>query len=330
MTIGAAAADSLSRRQRILGSIGIVCLAFAATRATDLLFYEPGLTDWAGPQGSFDIVRGRGVAPEQYRYLSHLLVALIAHAGGFKLAVNALAFLSLVAFFFIVLFVAWPERPAREKAAICAFVALLYPLSMLFGARFDTGLFLAFMMLGLCLWDRPLSYLLVIVAFSVARADYALMLALFVLTDILERRKKGLAIYVAAGLVPLAVQILFWNIFAGSAYYTKIATLSENLHGEFLKTPGFWYTLGAAALISCVALNKEHRAPAGQRAKMFAMARLAMLGFYLLAILVVGRLREWRLLLPVLPLLLVFLWGPARQMIGATWRGRAAIQAHNA
>ena len=316
MTAGAAPGGSWSLRQRILGSVGIVFLAFAATRATDLLFYDPGLADWAGPQGSVDIVRGRGVAPEQYRYLSHLLVALIGHAGGFKLAVNALAFLSLATFFFIVLFVAWPERPACEKAAICAFVALLYPLSMLFGARFDTGLFLAWMMLGLCFWDRPLPYLLVIVVFSVARADYALVLALFVLADILEHRKKAIAVYFAAVLVPLAVQILFWIIFAGSAYYTKIVTLPENLRGEFLKAPGFWYTLGAAALLSCVA-PREHGAPAGQRARVFAMAKLATLGFYLLAILVVGRLREWRLLLPALPLLLVFLLGPARQMIGA-------------
>ncbi len=317
MTVGAAPAGKWSVRHGILGGIAIVFLAFAATRATDLIFYDPGLVDWAGPKGSFDIVRGRGVAPEQYRYLSHLLVTLLAQAGGFKLAVNALTFVFLAAFFFMMLFVAWPERPAYEKAAICAFVALLYPLSMLFGPRFDTALFLALMMLGLCLWDRPLPYFLLIAVFSVARADYALVLALFVLADVLEHRKKGIAVYIAAVLVPLGTQILFWIIFAGSTYYTKILMLHENLSGEVLKTPGFWYTLGVAALLAWLAPNKGRGSPGRQRATTFAAAKLGTLGLYLLAILVVGRLREWRLLLPALPLLLVFLLGPARQAIAA-------------
>jgi len=152
----------------------------------------------------------------------------------------------------------------------------------------------------------------------VARADYALVLALFILADILEHRKKATAVYFAAVLVPLAVQILFWIIFAGSAYYAKIVTLPENLRGEFLKSPGFWYTLGTAALLVYVAPSKAQGDPAGQRTRMFAVAKLGTLGLYLLAILVVGRLREWRLLLPALPLLLVFLLGPARQMIETT------------
>jgi hypothetical protein len=50
---------------------------------------------------------------------------------------------------------------------------------------------------------------------------------------------------------------------------------------------------------------------------MFTAAKLGTLGLYLLMIVMVGRLREWRLLLPALPLLLVFLLGPARQAIEA-------------
>jgi hypothetical protein len=315
MTVGAAPAGKWSVRHGILGGIAVVFLAFAATRATDLMFYDPGLVDWAGPKGSFDIVRGHGIAPEQYRYLSHLLVTLLAQVAGFKLAVNALTFVFLAAFFFIMLFVAWPERPPYEKAAICAFVALLYPISMFFGPRFDTALFLTLMMLGLCLWDRPLPYLLLIAVFSVARADYALVLALFVLADVLENRKRPIAVYLAAVLVPLGVQILFWIIFASSSYYTKILMLHENLSGEFLKTPGFWYSLGVAALFAWLTPNQERGGSARRRATMFTAAKLGTLGLYLLAILVVGRLREWRLLLPALPLLLVLLWGPARQAI---------------
>lgn len=306
---------ALQYRSRVLGGIGITLLAFAATRATDLMFYDSGLIAWAGPKGSFDIVRGLGVAPEQYRYLSHFLVTLLAHAGSFRLAVNALAFLSLAAFFFIVLFVAWPERPAYEKAAICALIAFLYPLSMFFGPRFDTSLFLALMMLGLCLWDRPLPYFLLIVVLSVARADYALVLALFVLADIVERRKPAVATYLAALLVPLGVQILFWILFADNAYYTKVLTLRENLAGEVLKPPGLWYTLGVATLLlSLTPIQRSDGSPE-RRAMMSKAAKLATLCLYLLAIVLVGRLREWRLLLPALPLLLVLLWGPARQTI---------------
>src|SRR5471032_3279221 len=98
-----------SRTRNIFAGAGAVFLALAATRATDLMFYDPGLINWAGPQGSFDIVRGRGIAPEQYRYLSHLLVVLLAHMGGFRVAVNVLTFASLAAFFSIVLFAAWPR-----------------------------------------------------------------------------------------------------------------------------------------------------------------------------------------------------------------------------
>lgn len=297
---------------RIIGGVGVVCLAFAATRATHLIF-ESTLINWPGPMGSgsFDIVHGRGVAPEQYHYLPHLLAVLLAKVVGFKIAVNALAFLSLSAFFFVVLYVAWPGRSAYEKVAVCAFVAFFYPISMFFGARFDTSLFLFLMMIGLWLADRPFPYLLLIAAFSAARADYALILALFVLADAFECRRKDIAIYVAAVLVPLGVQILFWIIFASSAYYTKVLTFEENFSGEVLKSPGLWYAIGLAALLFYLAPAKRRDEATEKRTRVARTAKLATLCLYVLCIVAVGRLRELRLLLPALPLVLVLVWGPA-------------------
>lgn len=297
---------------RIIGGAGLVCLAFAATRTTHLIF-DSALINWPGPMGSgsFDIVHGRGVAPEQYHYLPHLLAAFLAQMVGFRIAVNALAVLSLSAFFLVVMYVAWPGRSASEKAALCAFVAFFYPISMFFGPRFDTSLFLALMMIGLWLSDRPSSYLLLIVLFSIARADYALILALFVLVDAFERRRKDIAIYVAAVLVPLGVQILFWIIFASSAYYTKVLTIKENLSGEVLKSPGLWYAVGLAALFFYLAPVKRRDTPIDKRTKLARTAKLATLCLYVLCIIAVGRLQEWRLLLPALPLVLALVWGPA-------------------
>lgn len=290
-------------RGRILIMLALVCLALAASRAADLAFPDLLLSN------SVDVVLGRGAAPDQYRYLPHLLMVGLAQVLPFKAAIEVFVFGFLLAFLWMAMFVAWQGRPSIERAACCVFVAMLYPLSMFAGPRFDTALQLAFMLGGLCLWNRPPLYLLLIAVFSLARADYALILALFVLVQAYEAKRLPSAIYGFACCIPLAVQAVMWATFHDATYYTTVFQIAGNMTGDVLRMPGFLYTLGVSALVAA------YVRPA-LRLDRYAIAKLAVLALYILMILLVARAREWRLWLPLLPLVYGLFCGPA--MIGRT------------
>jgi hypothetical protein len=297
----------------IFGICAILFLAIAATRAGDVLFAVPGAGE-ATSQSSIDVVLGRGTAPDQYRYLPHLIVAGLSQVMSYKHAISCFTFFFLSIFLLLTNFAAWPQRQSWERAALCIVFALLYPLSMPFGPRFDTALYLALMILGLCFWERSLFYLLLIVIFATARADYALFLAVFILLDALEHGRK-LGVYIVAIAVPIVVQLVFqfW-LFSGSKYYTSAFTLSHNLSVEIFQAPGFWYTIGILGFIAChrVCVSPQRPGVQSARATNIYIAKWLTLACYILLCLFVARMREWRLMLPMLLLLPSLAFGPAR------------------
>lgn len=287
----------MAERSRLPVAVGLACLAFGAARAVDLAAYGFLLSD------SLDVLAGKAAAPDQYRYLPHLLMVGLAKAVGFRAALEVVIFVPLFTFLCLLMFVAWQDRPAIKRAAGCVFVALIYPLSMYAGARFDTALVLAFMLAGLCLWNRPALYLALIAIFSLCRADYALILALFVLVQAHEAGRP-IAPYVAASATPVVAQAAFWLIFPSASYYTEVMQLGANLRGDVLGIPGFLYTLGVLVLVAAFVWKPL-------RVDRYAAAKLAVLLLYVLMILVCARAREWRLWLPLMPLAYGILCGPA-------------------
>lgn len=293
-------------RGRILIMLAIVCLALAATRATDLMFFHGRyFNDLAADSAA--IVRGHGPAPDQYRLLPHLLAASIAPLIGARAAWCLITFGGLSVFLVLLAFIAWPSRLIAEKAILCALMAFLYPLSMFAGPRFDTSLYLALMMGGLCLWNRPAAYLALVAVFSLARADYALILALFVLVQAIEQKRPA-PVYLAAVSLPIAAQCALWVIFADAPpFVTDIPEWQANLRGEAMGMPGFWYALGVGLLVWTVA--PRWKRPAGNWP--FALAKLSAIGVFVLMMLVAARFSEGRLWLPLMPLVYGLFCGPA-------------------
>ncbi len=109
---------------------------------------------------------------------------------------------------------------------------------------------------------------------------------------------------VLACCIPLAVQGALWSIFPNATYVTSIVQLADNLTGDVLKVPGLWYTLGAGAFVAAYARPKL-------RVDRYALAKIGVLLLYVAMILVVARAREWRLWLPILPLVYALWFGPA-------------------
>ncbi len=183
-------------------------------------------------------------------------------------------------------------------------MALIYPLSMFAGPRFDTGLSIALVLAGLCAWRKPLIYLPVVLVLALTRADYALILALFVLVQSERSEYSMPLLYILAPSIPLVVQMALWWIFPNATYVTAIVQIADNLGGDVLKIPGLWYTLGIGAMV--VAYARPHL-----RIDRHALAKIGVLLLYVAMILVVARAREWRLWLPILPLVYALWFGPA-------------------
>ena len=283
----------------------VLCLAFGAARASILLAYPELIQD--GPAGTIAIVKGHGLAPDQYRYLPHLLLWSFLSVLTYKQAITVFVFGWLAVSLAIIKFLAWPSRPPVEKTLVCIFIALIYPLSMPFGARFDTSIQLALVISGLYFWDRPFSYFLIILLCAVTRADYAFALALIVLLDAIQEGRK-LPVYVAAVAAPLVVQTAMATHFSGNAYYANVITLPANLSGEIFQAPGFWF---CAAIVAFIAVERPTSSiMSGQRQGTLVL-KWGVLLLYLASVVAIGRLREWRLMLPILPLVLNIYFGPA-------------------
>ena len=248
-----------------------------------------------------------GQAPDQYRILPLLMIKTVR--GALRLGRPSTPFNHGVLVFnficgfliFELLFGLLHYKDEARRIGFNILLAVGYIYTQYTGWRPDT-LGLLFLCLLYVFWiDRKKEtvylhlFFLLLLAFS--RADIALIYGVFMgMTRVKNWAIRGL--FVA---IPIAVQMaLQFYFFKEATYYTKPMMFWDNLVGYYLAyNPATWLIL--ALVVWYFKEIKKYIAITYQKVPTFYW----LLGGYLLLILVVGRLNEYRLYLPFIPLLIL-------------------------
>jgi hypothetical protein len=246
----------------------------------------------------------RGDAPDQYRILPLLPIKWLC----LWLPFNHAVLIYNVIFGFGVLEIHW--RLGRSLAlswrlGLSFGLSILYIFLQYTGWRPDTmGLLLLCGLSALAIKElrdattRILVYGLCILVLSWSRADIALIYALFGTFY----RKTQYAIWIP---IPILSQILMQEaIFPEAQYYSKTIMLADNLKGFYLMQQPATYLFAAAVLIFWRPLRAFWAATIQKNLYFYLL-----IAGYLVLVLVIGRVNEYRLYLPFLPLLLVIAHG---------------------
>ena len=254
-----------------------------------------------------------GDAPDQYRILPLLAIKGLRAIG--RLAVPDFAFHHAVLIFnFICAFLLFElsfriltHLSRRRRFQVHLLFAILYIYTQYTGWRPDTlGLLLlcqlyVFGVLGMERAGKPNSFLyalfhlFAILLISFSRSDIAAIYALFAACYFLKSNFLRFCIIS----LPFVVQALlqfYW--FADAQYYTKSVMLLDNLKGYYiLRNPASWL-IAAIVLLYFKSIVELLR---NVYARFPVFVGLALL--YVLLVFVLGRLNEYRLYLPFLPLI---------------------------
>ena len=248
-----------------------------------------------------------GEAPDQYRILPLLGIKTIMSMGGLAFNHAVLLFNLVCSFLLFELFWQLLSGVSRQKKYLFNFLyALIFIYLQYTGWRPDTqGLVL--ICASLCWWVKgygreKMAWVLtaLLLGFlALARAEIALIFAIY-LAWYESKNWLHRAVWVA---IPIGIQLAlqFW-IFADAEYYTKPIMLKDNLSlYYFLRNPAS-YAIAAAVLIRFPQLKKEI-SRLWNEVPLLLLLALA----YLALILVVGRINEYRLYLPFVPLYMLSL-----------------------
>jgi hypothetical protein len=250
-----------------------------------------------------------GDAPDQYRILPLLpLKLLCAH-----MPFNTAVLLYNLAFGWLGLELLWAVQPKAgegRRTAVSVLFAGAYIYTQYTGWRPDTmGLFCLAALTVWVAWhvrDRLLregALVLLVLALAFARADVALAFA----AVLAAYHVRSMSLRLLLPVLPVAVQVLLqWVLFPEAAYYSKTVMLWDNLGGYYLLRNPATYLILALLLLYGRPLWAFTR-QLWERYPIVCGALLAYLGL----VLVIGRLNEYRLYLPFLPLLLAY-WNEFR------------------
>lgn len=287
-------------RLRLLGHALLACaLAMAANK-----FFIVNLEHELANGFYAKIFALHGEAPDQYRILPLLPLALLCK----WLPFNHAVLLYNVVFGFAALELQWRLVPARWQAhrwALAFALAILYIFFQYTGWRPDTmGLYVLSCAAALALRDlrdrslRWAAYGLAIVAMSLSRADMALIFALFATFH----QNRSYAAFIP---IPIIAQTALQRwIFPDARYYTKVFMLMDNLGGKYLLNHPGTYLILAALVVFHRPVWDFVRATIRENYYFYLL-----LAGYLLMVLLIGRLNEYRLYMPFIPLLLLIVHG---------------------
>lgn len=244
-----------------------------------------------------------GPAPDQYRILPLLLLKGICLKLPFHHAVLLLN--GLAAFICFELF--WwlmGEWSDRKKAALILVFAAFHAYAQYTGWRPDTMALVMICTLGILPagsalrgLPRAVALVLAVAAISFSRADIGMVYAIFF--AVYTERSWPVRIFLL--LIPPAVQALLqFVLFPDAVYYTHTIMLQDNLSGYYLVKSPATYLILAIILFEFPRIRSFLR-DTFPRFKYFYI----LCAGYLLLILMVGRLNEYRLYLPFVPL---WLW----------------------
>ncbi len=245
-----------------------------------------------------------GDAPDQYRILPLLPLRLIWSYMPFNHAVLVYNMI----FGFGVLELQWQMSRGLQASwrwALGFGLAIAYIYLQYTGWRPDTmGLLLLCYAAAWVLRDmrdaslRMVLYGLCIVALSFSRAEIALIFALFATFY----RKRIYAIFIP---IPILCQLLLqWVIFPKATYYTKTFMLWDNLKLHYLSHHPATYLI----LATIVVFWRPIKSFIDRTIEKNHYFYLLIVG-YVLLVFVIGRVNEYRLYLPFLPLLLIVAHG---------------------
>lgn len=295
-----------TRHSLVRLSVHVLLAAFLANAANK--FFVADL-DYEFANGFYaKIFVGLGDAPDQYRILPLAPLKLLCN----WLPFNHAVLLYNLLFSFLAFELFWRTMgglPPAKKYAFNLLLALSYIFLQYSGWRPDTmGLLVVCGMLafpGLCipvgqplprsiLRDTAITLLLISLAFS--RSDVALLIGAFY--AIYQTKSWPLRLLWLA--LPIAIQYCLQTyLFPDAEYYSDRIMLGANLSGYyFARHPGS-YLLLALAIVYRRAILRFIRETWAYR-----WYYLLLLG-YLGLVLVVGRINEYRLYLPFVPILLV-------------------------
>lgn len=246
-----------------------------------------------------------GEAPDQYRILPLIPLKWLCDWLAFNHAVlvyNAVLGMAVLE----LLWLLSKHLKVQWRWGIGFGMAVAYIFFQYTGWRPDTmGLLLlcccAAYLLQMPLRDATLRLLLYgasIVLLSFSRADIALIYALYATFY----RNGSYAIWIP---LPIVVQLLLQNVFFPEAqYYTKTIMLLDNLKLHYIIQHPATYLIMATALAFWRPIVGFVRVTIQKNYYFYLL-----IAGYLLLVLVIGRLNEYRLYLPFLPLLLLFAHG---------------------
>ncbi len=293
--------DNYQSTYRLLAFI-IFCSIFSAF-ASYRLHLESFIDLYSA--GLEEIINGVGRAPDQYRYLPYLfldqirdiLTVIIGEDIGwkwplitFEATFLALGLSSLVSY----------SPKQLDYRIIVITTALIYPFIMFDGVR-SIASFVFFMSCFLLLISksnffagRRALFYSVLVAFSFTRADVAILVGLVASHHMHYRIPEKLVV----ATIPTLTQILLMQyIFPSAEYFSKVLMFKDNVSAIYIVgNPVTYLILGAIIAYwrkfsdFLATVNKHHRFP------------LILCIGYIATIFVVGRVNEYRLFLPFLPI----------------------------
>lgn len=274
-----------------------VFLANAANK-----FFVPDLKYEDAHQFYAKVFQFHGQAPDQYRILPLLGLKVLCGHLPFNHAVLVFNFLtSFVCFeiFYRLLRKARPiHRLVFNVVLAVSFIYLQYT-----GWRPDTmGLLLVALLTLLPGFFLPKSALqtalifMGVIALAFSRSDIALVYAVFLAIY----QPMHIALRLGLVALPILVQVSLQNwIFADATYYTKPWMLWDNLGGHyFFRNPATWLIF--AVMVGFYAKIGQF---VRKTWKSFRILYVLIAG-YLVLVLFVGRINEYRLYLPLVPLLI--------------------------
>tara|TARA_B100001778_G_scaffold283687_1_gene249786 strand:- start:62 stop:1003 length:942 start_codon:yes stop_codon:yes gene_type:complete len=255
--------------------------------------------------GLEEIINGVGRAPDQYRYLPYLFLDQIRHILTIIIGENIEWKWPLITFeaTFLALglcsLVSYSSKQLDNRIIILT-TALIYPFIMFDGVRsiasfiFFMSCFLLFISKSSFLAGRRELFYSTLVAFSFTRADVAILVGLVAAHHMHYRIPEKLV--VAA--VPILAQILLMQyIFPSAEYFSEVVMLKDNISAIYIAGNPVTYLILGAMIVYwrkfsdfLAKVNQHHRFP------------LILCIGYIVTIFIVGRVNEYRLFLPFLPI----------------------------
>lgn len=285
--------------------IGFFFLSFFSSYTTSVMFFlEKDYIDFG------NIMDFSGGAPDQYRVLPYLLIKSIVYVLPLKISYLESIKFSVIIFNTFFLFMSFYiltkfiRLSDYKMTLIFIGFSLFYPISMFLGPRPVTALYFFLISLYLFLYDKnnklTVFLLFVYIAISFSRPD--LSIVVLVSTIFNMEKKYGFSIILFLFSIPVISHLIISQlIFPDAVYYCKKIMFYDNLSLSYMvHTPGVY--LVAAILFLYYSFIKEMVIETFYEYKFFYIGVI----FYFLVILVVGRINELRLYLPLIPMMLYF------------------------